>query len=108
MEKLTLNIYDDKGKVKKTLEANLIKIKFGQIRHILDLLKVEKMTDTMEILHTVNDAWEEVKEALIKIFPEATDEELDEVGIEELFPMLVKVVRYSFAEIVNNIPHEKN
>lgn len=108
MDSLEINIYDKKGKVKKTAKANLVDLEFGQVRKIMDLLEIESVTNTIEIVKKVNDAWDEIKEIIAQIFPELNEEELDSIKLKELIPMLIIIVKYSFAEIVQNIPQEKN
>ena len=108
METLEINIYDKKGKVKKTAKANLVDLEFGQVRKILDLLEIESVTDTMQIVKKVNDAWADIKIVLNQIFPDLKEEEFDSIKLKELIPVLIIVVKYSFAEIVQNIPQEKN
>lgn len=83
MNNLTLNIYDKKGKVKKTAEAKLVDLEFGQVRKLMDLLKIEQADDTMSILKSMNEAWDEIKELLAEIFPDVTIEELDSVKLKE-------------------------
>ena len=108
MDSLEINIYDKKGKVKKTAKANLIDLEFGQVRKIMDLLEIESVTNTIEIVKKVNDAWDEIKSIIAQIFPDLKEEELDSIKLKELIPMLIIIEIYSFADIVQNIPQEKN
>ena len=108
MENLTINIYDEKGKVKKTSEAKLVDIEFGTVRKLMAILKIDSMENTFDILAAVNDAWEDIKMILSKVFPDLTDEELDSVKLKELLPVILQVIKYSFAEIVNIPSNEKN
>lgn len=108
MDSLEINIYDKKGKVKKTAKANLVDLEFGQVRKIMDLLEIESVTNTIEIVKKVNDAWDEIKAIIAQIFPDLNEEELDSIKLKELIPMLIIIVKYSFAEIIQYIPQEKN
>lgn len=107
-EKLELSIYDEKGKVIKKAEANLVSIKFKSIRLLMDILNIEEMNSNMEMFRTLAGAWGEVKEILNQIFPDLTEEELDEADLADLLPLIKKVLAYSLVKIMD-IPHdEKN
>ena len=48
--KLTLNVYDEKGEVKKICEAQTVDLEFGTVRSLMKVLNVDKMDDSMELL----------------------------------------------------------
>ena len=51
--KLFLNVYDEKGEVKKTCEAQTVDLEFGTVRSLMKVLNVDKMNDSTELLSTV-------------------------------------------------------
>ena len=100
MDKLKLNIYDNEGKVVKTCEAKLVDLTMGTIIELMELLNVDNINDTSELLRTVYKAWTEVREILSKVFPDVEDEEWNNVKLSELLPMLVFVLKDSFSMLV--------
>lgn len=104
---MELNVYDSNGLVVKTAKANLIDIKFGTIRSLMRLLKIEKLDDFDDVFETVYEAWDQLTEVLGQIFPEMNYEDWDNVPVRELLPIVVQIMKYSFAEIMK-VPHEKN
>ena len=107
-ENLTLNIYDNKGKVVKTVDAQLVQLKFKTVRTIMEILNIESVDNTVDILKTLYAAWDEIKEILVEIFPDATLEELDNTNLNELLPLVVSIVKYSFAEVLTIPTNSKN
>lgn len=108
MGKLKINVYDDKNKVIKTAEAQLVELKFKTIRSLMDILKIDDINDTMGLLRVIAEAWDEVKGILTKIFPDLTEEELDNVKLNELVPVFLQIIKYSFAEIITIPSDSKN
>lgn len=107
-ENLTLNIYDNKGKVIKTVDAQLVQLKFKTVRTIMEILNIESVDNTVDLLKTLYAAWDEIKEILVEIFPDATLEELDNTNLNELLPLVVSIVKYSFAEVLTIPTNSKN
>lgn len=107
-ENLTLNIYDNKGKVVKTVDAQLVQLKFKTVRTIMEILNIESVDNTVDLLKTLYAAWDEIKEILVEIFPDATLEELDNTNLNELLPLVVSIVKYSFAEVLSIPTNSKN
>lgn len=107
-EKLELIIRNEKGKEIKRSEAHLISIKFKTVRLLMDILKIEEMESNTDMFRMLSGAWGEIKKILNQIFPDLTEEELDEVDLSDLLPILKKVIAYSIAKTMS-IPHdEKN
>ncbi len=104
---MEINVYDAGGRVTKTAKAELIDIKFGTIRSLMKLLKVEQINDFDEVFETVYEAWDQLTEVLGQIFPDMEYEDWDNVPIRELFPVVIQIMKFSFAEIMK-VPHEKN
>lgn len=99
-QNLILNVYDGKGKVTKTSEAQVIDLEFGTIRSLMKVLNVENINDTGELLSVVYGAWTELTEILSQVFPDMSSDDWDHVKLKELIPVLMDVMRYSFAEIL--------
>lgn len=107
-EKLTINIYDDDDVVIKVVEARLVSLRFGVVRSLMEILNIENVDNTVDLLKTIYGAWDEVKNILGKIFPDVDLDELDNTHIDELVPVVLKVVRDSF-NVISTIPvDEKN
>ncbi len=105
---ITLKVYDkDKKTVKKELSATPQDLMFGSVRALMKLLKIEDINDTSELLHVVYDAWEELVAILEDFFPEAEDEDWDNVKLNELIPVIVSILGISFAGVLN-LPKDKS
>ena len=108
MKEFVITIYENDGiTIKKTATAKPISLMFGPIRSIMDLLKIEDVSDTMQLLTMISDAWEQLTEVLTQVFPDLTKDDLDHVKIEELIPVLIGIIRYSFSQIMQ-IPKDPN
>lgn len=107
MEELTLNIYDENDKVIKTCKAQFTDIRFGAIRKLMALLNIENVEDTYQLLKIVYEAWDRLTAILSKCFPDITDEDWDNVKLSELMPVLVSIIKSTFAKMMT-IPAEKN
>lgn len=99
-QNLILNVYDGKGKVTKTSEAQVIDLEFGTIRSIMEVLNVESMEDTAQLLKVVYGAWDQVIDVLSQVFPDMQESDWDHVKLKELLPIMVEIMRYSFTEIL--------
>lgn len=108
MEDLILRVYDDENNVVKEAKAGLVELKFGSIRSLMKLLNIEDITDTAELLKTVYAAWEQLTKILNGCFPEMTDEDWDNVKVNELIPVLVDILKYSFTQILSIPTDSKN
>ena len=106
---ILLNIYDDNNNIIKQAEATPVSIKFGAVRKLMKLLKIEDATDTWDILTSVSDIWEELTALLSKCFPDMTEKDWDEVRLEDLIPAVISILRMSFGKM-NEVPgtEEKN
>lgn len=108
MKKFQLNVYDKDGKnIVKTLEGSEINLGFGTVRKLMKLLKIDNTTNSLELLATINGAWEELISILDRVFVDATEEDWDNVQLNELIPVLVQIVKYSLTKALS-IPTEKN
>ena len=104
---LVIKVYDDDDNVIKECKAQTVDIRFGQISAILELVNVEKIDDTNELLKTVHSAWKQVKKVLSKIFPDMTEDDWENVSLNELIPVVITIIKSSFSEMLT-IPKSKN
>ena len=105
---IKLNVYDEKNNIVKTSTAEVIELKFGPIRKLMKLLNVDDINDTAQLLTAVYGAWDELTKILNKCFPDMTDEDWDNVKLQELIPALVAILKYSFSEMLTIPTDPKN
>ena len=103
--KLTLNVYDEKGEVKKICEAQTVDLEFGTVRSLMKVLNIDKMDDSMELLSSIYGAWEQVTGVLNRCFPDMEPEDWEHVKVKELLPVVLKA---SFTEILSIPKDPKN
>lgn len=108
MDKITINVYDENGEVVKTSEAKIIDLKFGSIRSLMKLLKVDGIDNTLDLMNTIYGAWEELTKILSKCFPDIDESEWDNVELRELVPALVAVLKASIKKIMEIPQDPKN
>lgn len=105
MDKLILNVYDEKDDIVKTSEAKLIDLRFGTIRSLMELLNVDDIDDTSQLLKTVYGAWAQITNILGRVFPDMTEEDWENVKLTELLPILMVILKSSFVQILS-IPND--
>lgn len=105
---LKLNVYDDENNVVKTATAEVMELKFGSIRSLMKLLKVDDINDTAQLLKVVYGAWEQLTKILNGCFPDMTDEDWDNVKVSELVIVLVAILKYSFTQMLSIPTDSKN
>lgn len=105
METLKLNVYDEKDNVVKTSEAQIIDLRFGTIRSLMELLNVDDIDDTSQLLKTVYGAWGQIITIIGRVFPDMTEEDWENIKLSELLPILVTILKSSFAQILT-IPND--
>lgn len=105
---IELNVYDDENKIVKTVTAEVMELKFGSIRSLMKLLNVDDIDDTAQLLKTVYGAWEQLTKILNGCFPDMTDEDWDNVKLSELIPVLVTILKTSFAQMLTIPADSKN
>lgn len=106
-ERIEIKIYNEKGEVTKTAAAKALDLRFGSVRKIMELLKVEEAGTTLDLMKTVYSAWDELTGILGECFPEINPDEWDSVKVNELLPAIIKIIKESFAAMLT-IPTEKN
>lgn len=97
---MTIHVYDDNGELIKVSECKLTKIRFGTVRK---LMKLVKMDNDAELIAAVSDAWDETVKILDKCFPDMTEEDWDGVELPEILTVIVSIVKYSMTGL-NKIP----
>ena len=107
MNELILNVYNDNDEVIKTCKAQFVELRFGAIRSIMKLLKVDQIETNLELMNAISNAWEQLTVILGKCFPEMDDSDWDNVKMSELIPVVVSILKSSFAKMMD-IPKEKN
>lgn len=100
MSHMEITVYDKHGVISKKAKAEMIDLEFGTIRSLMKVLNVENINDTGELLSVVYGAWTELTEILSQVFPDMSSDDWDHVKLKELIPVLMDVMRYSFAEIL--------
>lgn len=106
--KLTLNVYDEKGEVKKTCEAQTMDLEFGTVRSLMEVLNVDNVNNSLELLSTLYGAWEQVTGVLNRCFPDMKPEDWEHVKVKELLPVILNILKASFAEILSIPKDPKN
>lgn len=107
MGTMILNVYNEQDEITKTCEAKTIDLRFGTIRSLMELLKVENVTDTSELLKTIYGAWEQITRILSGVFPDMEEEDWENVKLSELLPIVVEILKSSFAQILT-IPKDND
>ena len=108
MEELKINVYDENDNIIKTSEAQVVDLRFGTIRSLMELLKVDDINDTAQLLKTVYSAWAQVTKILEKVFPDMEAEDWENIKLSELMPLLIVILKSSFAQILTIPTDSKN
>lgn len=106
--KIKLNVYNEKDDVVKTVEAKIIELRFGTIRSLMELLNVENIDDTSDLLKTVYGAWDSLTNILGRVFPDMTDEDWENIKLSELIPVILMILKDSFVQILAIPTDSKN
>lgn len=108
MEKkeIKISIYNDAGEVTKEVTAKALDLRFGSIRRLMELLNIEKVGNTYDLLKTVYSVWDDLVDILGECFPDVTREEWDNVKVNELLPAIVDILKAAFVEMMT-IPTDK-
>lgn len=106
--KLLLKVYDDNDNVIKEVKADMVRIKFGTIKKIFELSNIDNLGTMEEMLKVVSGAWNAFKTVLGKVFKGMTDDDWDGVYIEDLIPLVYKILIVSMVEIKKATEQEKN
>lgn len=106
--KLTLHIYDDNGKVKKTYEREEYSIKMKQLRKIIETLELDKLgkllngkikEENAELVNLASNfvvnSWETVQGLICDIFKGMTAEEYEDTYVAEIANVLIALGKYT-------------
>ena len=104
---LKITVYDDNDNVMKECTAQTVDVKFGQVAAIMELLDVEYVEDSVQMMRMIKKAWKQLVRILSKIFPDMEDDDWNNVSLKELLPVLILILRDSFKEMMA-IPKSKN
>lgn len=105
MEELKIRVYDDDDNIVKEVTAKNATIRFGAVRQMMKLLKIDDLDNTSDLLNVVLDAWDELTKILCKFFPEMTEDDWDNVNINELVPVVFVLLKNTFRETLK-IPND--
>lgn len=107
-ETIKLNVYDENDNIIKTVEAQFVELRFGTIRGLMELLNVENIDDTGELLKTVYQAWDKLISIMNKMFPDLNEDDWDNLKLSEVVPVLLQILRTSFVQILSIPTESKN
>lgn len=105
---MKINVYDDNDNIVKVAEAKVIDLKFGTIRSLMELLNIDSVEDTGELLKTIYGAWDQIVAILDKCFPTMEYGDWENVKLKELVPVMVEILKFSFSEILKVPKDSKN
>ena len=105
---MTINVYNKSGEIVKTATAHTIDLEFGTVRSIMEILKIDTIEDTTDLLKVIYNAWDSLVVVLSQIFPDMTPEDFEHVKVKELVPVIMDVLKYSFSEILGLPSDSKN
>lgn len=104
---MKLVIRNQDGTIKKTFETENVRIKYGTIRDFVKIIDIDKMDDNMAVFGMLTQAFEPFERLLKGIFPDLTDEDLEEVDVVDLVPCFMELFEY-IMEKVQGLPKSKN
>lgn len=109
MNNFVLNVYDKKGKtVVKTCKASTCDIMFGTINKLMKLLQIDNLSNNVELIKIIYDAWEELQGILSEIFPNIVGDDWDGVKIKELLPIVISIAKFTIADLMSIPVDPKN
>lgn len=102
---LKLNVYEHK-KIAKTYTAETYDLLFGTVEDIINLIDVNIFKDgidqkefTNAVLILIVKGFDLFKPLLKDIFDGLTDDELRNVKVAEIVPVIVDVIKYAFSQM---------
>ena len=113
---LTLNIYDDNGKVIKTYQTNTFTLKLKVTRNIMKIIDIDsllaKSNDNIsagaELLKMMNKLEPHYFPMLKCVFPELTEEELDNCQITDVTSTIMQIINYIISNLFKIQDNTKN
>lgn len=106
--KLVLPVKNKDGEVIKTVEAQTFNIYFGTISNLMEVLDIGEESSSFEVLKKVSTAWKQVVEILSDVFPDMEKSDWQYVRLNDLVPVMLEIVKYTFAEIMQIPSESKN
>lgn len=103
-----ISVYDKEGNVVKTCMAIEKKIRFGTIRKIMALLNMDDIDDSAALMKALYDAYDQVTSILSECFPDMTDEDWDNVYLEDLLPVVIGIAKASLNKLAGMPSESKN
>lgn len=106
---MKLNIRDEKGTVIKAYETEEVRIPYKIIRRFVKIIDLDKIQggDEIGIAGMVLQCMEPFENLVKSIFPDLTDDELDQVDIMDFVPLFKELLQF-VVDKVNSLPKEKN
>ena len=102
---LKLNVYDHK-QIAKTYTAETYDLLFGTVEDIISLIDVDVFKNGIDdkefytsVLVLIVKGFDLFKPLLKDIFDGLTDDELRNVKIAEIVPVIIDVIKYAFAQM---------
>ena len=118
---LKINIYNDNDEVVKTYTKETYSIKMGFLKRIVKTLDIETivsafsgntMEDNIELIKVASNfvcsSYDTIQELMKDIFKGLTNEEYENVSINEVANVLVNLVKYTVSTIGLAQSDEKN
>lgn len=93
MATIKLNIYkkDNKNEIEKTYTSESYDLMLGTVEEFMQIIDIDKIGDQKEVAIMVYKCYGQIKPLLKDIFPGVTDDELKNVKIKELVPVIIEV-----------------
>ncbi|MCI7304110.1 MAG: hypothetical protein SOR93_11010 [Clostridiales Family XIII bacterium] len=104
---MKLDIKNNAGEVVKTFETDTVTIKYGIIRDFVKIIDMDKLDDDMAVFGMLTEAFEPFEKLLKSIFPDLTDEDLDNIDVVDLVPLFQELLVYIMRKI-KGLPKSKN
>lgn len=103
---ISLNVYKS-GKVVKTVTARPENIMFGTIEDILAIVDVDVFDNNLDnvtfakaLASMVVKAFGKLRPMLLDVFPDMTEEDLRNVRVGDIVPVIMSIIKYTFAQMV--------
>ena len=97
---IKLKVYKEDGSILKECTAQTCEIYFGTVRKLMKLVTVDERDKTAQIPGVVASAWDDVTKIISECFPEITEEDWDHVKLNELLPVVLAILKDTFAEMM--------
>lgn len=105
---LSLNIYkkENRREIERVAVANEFDIMFGTVEDLIALIDVEKLSGEVKdidfisaIASLLSGGIGQVKDLIMEIFPDVTEDEMRRVKARDIMSVLVAVLKYGFANM---------